>query len=44
MDMYQYRKKRKEMKSNENKEEIPNQMNINCEEQANVKLHEIVEK
>ncbi len=30
--MYQKKKKRKEMKSNENKEEIPNQMNINCEE------------
>ena len=29
MDMYQKRKKRIEMKSNENKEEIPNQMNIN---------------
>ena len=29
MDMYQKRKKRKEMKKNENKEEMQNQMNIN---------------
>lgn len=29
MDMYQKRKKRQEMKSNENKEEMQNQMNIN---------------
>ena len=29
MDMYQKRKKRQEMKKNENKEEIQNQMNIN---------------
>lgn len=31
MDMYQKRKKRKEMKSNENKEEMQKQMNINWE-------------
>ena len=29
MDIYQKRKKRQEMKSNENKEEMQNQMNIN---------------
>ena len=29
MDMYQKRKARKEMKNNENKEEMQNQMNIN---------------
>ena len=29
MDMYQKRKKRQEMKKNENKEEMKNQMNIN---------------
>lgn len=29
MNMYQKRKNRKEMKSNENKEEMQNQMNIN---------------
>lgn len=29
MDMYQKRKKRQEMKKNENKEEMQNQMNIN---------------
>lgn len=31
MDMYQKRKARKEMKNNENKEEMQNQMNINWE-------------
>ena len=29
MDMYQKRKARKEIKNNENKEEMQNQMNIN---------------
>ena len=29
MDMYQKRKKRQEMKNNEKKEEMQNQMNIN---------------
>ena len=29
MDMYQKRKKRQEMKNNENKEKIQSQMNIN---------------
>ena len=29
MDMYQKRKARKEMKNNENKEEMQNQLNIN---------------
>lgn len=29
MDMYQKRKKRQEIKNNENKEEMQNQMNIN---------------
>ncbi len=32
MDMYQKRKVRKEMKNNENKEEMKNKTNINCEE------------
>ena len=31
MDMYQKRKKRQEMKSNENKKETQNQTNINWE-------------
>ena len=31
MDMYQKRKKRQEMKNNENKEKIQSQMNINWE-------------
>ncbi len=31
MDMYQKRKKRKEMKNDENKKEMQNQMNINWE-------------
>ena len=44
MDMYQKRKARKEIKNNENKEEMQNQMNINCEEQANAKPHKSVEK
>ncbi len=29
MDMYQKRKKRQEIKNNENKKEVQNQMNIN---------------
>lgn len=35
MDMYQKRKKRQEMKSSENKEEMQNQMNINCDVRKN---------
>lgn len=44
MDMYQKRKMRQEKAKKENKEEMQNQININCEEWANAKLHKNVEK
>ena len=39
-----YVSKKKSKKNNENKEEMQNQMNINCEEQANAKPYKSVEK
>ncbi len=35
MDMYQKRKKRQEIKINENKKEVQKQMNINCDVRKN---------
>lgn len=43
MDMYQKRKKRQEIKINENKKEVQKQMNINCDVRKNGKHLENIE-
>ena len=43
MDMYQKRKKRQEMKNNENKKEVQNQMNINWVRRIYGKLPKSIE-